>query len=526
MDALEVAHLARAMTAANQPEALTHAVLEDLVRRCALLGACGYQRNGVGDRLLPLASVTSTKGDLPSLDMGEVDNPLVFGLRSGQPCLVDNIARLVGAGETFDALRECWPGARALLVLPLRNTRRDMAGVLAFFATAQALRALQADALWQALIDTHESLYARLTDRISREESIRYERSLRRKLEADHGHEKTTRLLASEFVGESATTVHIREDMLRLADSSLPILITGETGSGKDHAAWLIHQASTRGGPFVPVNCAAIAKDLIEAELFGSARGAYTGATQARQGLVAEAHGGTLFLDEIGDMPLALQGVLLRVLNEKKYRPVGATKERESNFRLICATHQPLQRRIREGQFREDLYYRIRQRSLHLPPLRERQDDIPAIASHVLLQYNRAHQSHVAGFSAAALDWLHSQPFPGNVRELRSLVMAAAEQTAQGEAIDTETLHALMAPLDTQATHDGQISNNPTPLHHLLAISHLSEAVNAFERLMIGDRLRQLNGSRSLAAQSLGMPKRTLAYKCQKWNLDRETDAL
>jgi sigma-54-specific transcriptional regulator len=282
----------------------------------------------------------------------------------------------------------------------------------------------------------------------------------------------------------------------------------------------LIHQSSTRGGPFVPVNCAAIPKELIEAELFGTTRGAFTGATQARSGLVAEAHGGTLFLDEIGDMPLALQGTLLRVLNEKKYRPVGATKERESDFRLICATHQPLPQRIREQQFREDLYYRIRQQSLHLPPLRERAEDIPAIAAHVLLQHSRAHHVRVAGFTDTALTWLRSQTFPGNVRELRNLVLAAAEHTGQGKAIDVATMQALMAPSDLPPARD------TPPLQALLSMTDLTEAVDSFERLMIGDRLRQLNGSRSQTAQSLGIPKRTLAYKCRKWNLDRETDSL
>lgn len=520
MDAVAVAQLVRAMAMATHPTALSQAFLDDIVPIGKWEGACCYRRNAAGDRLLPLTSVMPISGELPLLDTNELDNPVVYCLNSGEPCHVDDMARLVGVGESFDALREHSPSALALLALPLKTTRQEMVGVLVFFGTSRALRTLQAEPLWQALLDTHERLFARLSDMVSTEENIHYERTVRRKLEADRGDHRAKRLLASEFVGESAITRHIRGDMLRLADSDLSTLITGETGSGKDHAAWLIHQASTRGGPFVPVNCAAIPKELIEAELFGNTRGAFTGATQTRSGLVAEAHGGTLFLDEIGDMPLALQGTLLRVLNEKKYRPVGATKERESDFRLICATHQPLPRRIREGQFREDLYYRIRQQSLHLPPLRERADDIPAIATHVLLQYNRAHHAHVAGFSDAALAWLRCQALPGNVRELRNLVLAAAERTGQGKPIHIEIVQALMAPSDMQTTHD------IAPLQGLLSMTDLTAAVDTFERMMIGDRLRQLNGSRSQAAQSLGIPKRTLAYKCRKWNLDREMDSL
>ncbi|MET3654736.1 sigma-54 interaction domain-containing protein [Dyella japonica] len=519
MDAVAVAQLVRAMAMATQPEALSQAFLDDIVPIWRWQGACCYRRNLAGDCLLPLASVPSSVA-LPVLDTSELDNPVVYCLSSARPCQVDDINRLVSVGESFDALRAHWPSTQALLALPLKNTRQEMTGVLVFFGVSGALLALQAAPLWQALLDTHERLFARLSDLVSTEQSIRYERTVHRKREADRGDHRAERLLASEFVGESAVTRHIREEMLRLADSTLSILITGETGTGKDHAAWLIHQASARGGPFVPVNCAAIPNELIEAELFGSTRGAFTGATQARSGLVAEAHGGTLFLDEIGDMPLALQGTLLRVLNEKKYRPVGATKERESDFRLICATHQPLSRRIREGQFREDLYYRIRQQSLHLTPLRERAEDIPAIATHVLLQHNRARHAHVAGFSDAALAWLRNQTLPGNVRELRNLVLAAAERTGQGKPIHVETMQALTTPADMRTTRDG------APLQDLLSMHNLTEAMDTFERLMIGDRLRQLNGSRSQAAQSLGIPKRTLAYKCRKWNLDRETDSL
>ncbi|WP_109125964.1 sigma-54 dependent transcriptional regulator [Dyella sp. C11] len=525
MDALAVALLTRSMAMATHFGTLSEVFLAQTVRLHGLLGACCYLRNRVGDQLCALAVANGSVAGMPSLDMSAQDNPLVYSLITGQRCHVDDMTCLVGIGEGFEALREHWPSARALWVVPLNNSQQQRIGVMAFLGSPQALRVLQNDALWQALFDAHESLFARLAEMVNAEESFRYEQTVRLKLEADRGDSRARRLLASEFVGESTLTQQIRSDLLRLADSSLSILITGETGSGKDHAAWLIHQASARGGPFVPVNCAAIPNELIEAELFGSVRGAYTGATQARQGLVAEAHGGTLFLDEIGDMPLALQSVLLRVLNEKKYRPVGATKERESDFRLICATHQPLPRRIREGQFREDLYYRIRQQALHLPSLRERPDDIQAIATHVLLKHNRERQSHVAGFSAAAKAWLHDQPFPGNVRELRSLVMAAAEQTAPGQLIDLNTLQTWMLPVDALTPHGAPAIGEQASLHPLLAMPRLAEAVDAFERLMIGSRLRQLNGSRSRAAQSLGMPKRTLAHKCQKWNLDRETDA-
>ncbi|GAB2801871.1 sigma 54-interacting transcriptional regulator [Dyella kyungheensis] len=517
MDSLAVATLARAMAEAIDLYALSRCFLAELVAAHPLASACCYRRSLAEDRLVPVACTQISTDALPLLDLDELENPLVYASRSAKPCFVEDVTRLVDVGAGFDALRESWSAAPALLVVPLKSAGKSVSGVAALLGTAASLTSWRQSPLWQLLLAAYESLFSRLGDMADAEESIRYETSVRRTLERDRSKSLAKRL-ATEFIGNSEAARHIREEMLRLGESSLSVLITGETGSGKDHAAWLIHQASPREGPFVPVNCAAIPKDLIEAELFGSTRGAYTGATQARAGLVAEAHGGTLFLDEIGDMPMAMQGTLLRVLNEKKYRPVGATKERESNFRLICATHQPLPQRIREGLFREDLHFRIRQRWLHLPPLRERPEDISALATHVLLQYNRDHGLHIGGFSAAAASWLGQQSFPGNVRELRSLVLAAAERTRTGKTIAMETLQALTSDEDTGA-HQGDDG-----LQQLMSLDSLPDAVETFERTMVSQRLRQLNGSRSRTAQSLGIPKRTLAYKCRKWKLDRDMD--
>ncbi|WP_235978963.1 sigma 54-interacting transcriptional regulator [Zestomonas carbonaria] len=456
---------------------------------------------------------------LPVIGMGELDNPLVYSLHDGQPCQVDDLLRLVDVGQGFEALRECLPAGRSLLAWPLTDGRRHALGVNVLIGTARQLRDVHGDPLWQALAGMHEQLFARLREQLEAVESVRYERSVRQAHEAEKDKAGARRLLAAEFVGVSDVACKVREEMFSLADSSLSTLITGETGVGKDHAAWLIHQASSRSGRFVPVNCAAIPKDLIEAELFGSTRGAFTGATQTRTGLVAEADGGTLFLDEIGDMPYELQGRLLRVLNEKKYRPLGATRERESDFRLICATHQPLAQLIRDGRFREDLYFRIRQHNLHLLPLRERLEDIEPLVAHTLLQFNRERQAAVAGIEPEALALLQAHGFPGNVRELRSLVLAAAERTPRGALVGVDVVRERLAHLDGAA---GGGESRPE-LNGLLEGDSLPEAVEAFEKLMIDTRLRQFEGSRSQAAQSLGIPKRTLARKCQQWNLDRET---
>ncbi|MBF8677655.1 MULTISPECIES: sigma 54-interacting transcriptional regulator [Pseudomonas] len=523
MEALQIARLAGEMAATTQLERLAQIFLSAAVQAHGLEQGLCFQRDAEGGWLQPLASTSASLAveELPAIDLGEQDNPLVYNLLAGQPCQIDDVLQLVAVGDSFDALRARLPSRAGLLAMPLLDACQQAQGVLVWVGGPDDLHAWRADPVWQALTAMYAGLFARLRERMAADRSARYEHSVRKAREAEQGRARAVRLLAAEFVGSSAAARRVREEMVNLADSHLSALITGETGAGKDHAAWLIHQASARAGKFVPVNCAAIPKDLIEAELFGSTRGAFTGATQARIGLVAEADGGTLFLDEIGDMPLELQSRLLRVLNEKKYRPVGATDERASDFRLICATHQPLPQMVRDGRFREDLYFRIRQLNLHLPALRERIEDVAPLVAHALLQHNRERQAHVAGIEPDALRLLEAHTFPGNVRELRSLVLAAAERTGNGEAICAESVSALMmyfepplaVPTDNQDDADALVQQ-------LLATDNLPEAVDAFERMMIDIRMRQLDGSRSRAALSLGIPKRTLARKCQQWNLD------
>ncbi|WP_454724749.1 MULTISPECIES: sigma 54-interacting transcriptional regulator [Cupriavidus] len=518
METTEVAVLACELAGAASASALAARFLEAACAVPGLADGYGYWREIGGERLLPVARRGGAPDRLPAISLDELDNPLVYGLMAGKACHVARIGTLVDVGAGFEALREHAAGHAAMLVLPLSDGRCKVVGVLALVGSAPALRAWQEDRTWQALLQLHETLLARLLAQRPGGSAAGPRHGADPQREVEQGRARAARLLAAGFIGVSPAARRLREDMLRLADSALSLLVTGETGSGKDHAAWLIHQASAREGKFVPVNCAAIPKDLIEAELFGAARGAYTGAMQARAGLVAEANGGTLFLDEIGDMPLALQGTLLRLLNEKKYRPVGATREQPSDFRLICATHRPLPELVRHGHFREDLYFRIRQQVLHLPPLRERPEDIPALVSHVLLQHNRERQGNVAGISANALARLQAHPFPGNVRELRSLVLAAAERTAPGKRIRSNLLaeleDTLAAPAAPQGTH--------TVLRDLLRTDNLPAALSAFERLVVDERLRQLAGSRRHAALSLGIPKRTLARKCLEWNLNGE----
>lgn len=519
MHAQDVAEIARDLALAPNPQALARVFLSAVARCANLRAACLYGRDAAGDLLLPLASVPIELDQLVAIDMEALDDPVVYSLTAGQPCFVERLSGLVAVGAGFERLTQCVGSDNALLALPQRDSRQQIASVLVLAGDARRLTAWRDDRLWQLLAQTYESLSARLHAQMSASESARYQSSLRQPQEERRG-VRAARLLAAEFIGVSAAAKRVREDILRFAESTLAVLLTGETGTGKDHAAWLIHQASARSGKFVPVNCAAMPKDLIEAELFGNVRGAYTGAIQARSGLVAEADGGTLFLDEIGDMPLALQAALLRLLNEKKYRPLGGTRELASDFRLICATHQPLAQLIKDGRFREDLYFRIRQQTLHLPALRDRPDDISALAAHVILKHNREQRTHVPGLDPGALAFLEGLPFPGNVRELRSMLLVAAERAGPGAAISRQNLQ--QPDQESDSTAGEAADRMHRHLHGLLQTDNLPRALHTFERLLVTARLQTLQGSRSLAAQSLGIPKRTLARRCQAWNLDRE----
>jgi DNA-binding NtrC family response regulator len=232
------------------------------------------------------------------------------------------------------------------------------------------------------------------------------------------------------FKGQSAAITRLRREIVKVAGASAPVLIWGESGSGKELAAQAIHAQSARsGGPFVPINCGAIPASLVQSELFGHEKGAFTGAARDKRGLIESAAGGTVFLDEIGDLPMELQSNLLRFLQEKTIYRVGSTHSIEVDARVIAASHVNLQNAVSKGTFREDLYYRLNVLALDVPPLRERRDDIGLLAQHFFVQFSGERAPSVKGFSGKALQALQEHDWPGNVRELinrvrRALVMA------------------------------------------------------------------------------------------------------
>ncbi len=274
-----------------------------------------------------------------------------------------------------------------------------------------------------------------------------------------------------------------------IADYDVNVLIEGETGTGKSLLAKYIHHLSSRrAGPFVKVNCAAIPENLLEAELFGYVKGAFTGAVKDKPGKVELADGGTLFLDEIGDMPLHLQAKILHLVQEKEFERLGDTRTRRVNLRIIASTNKNLRELIKRGEFREDLYYRLSVVRLYLPPLRERKEDIPVLLKHFLEKYTRKYSRRIKGFSSEAIRLLLSYHFPGNVRELENIVERAVI-TCRGSLINLEDLQI-------------ELEN--------------SQREQEKEREKIKRVLEEVGGNKSLAARMLGIHRTTLWRKLKE----------
>ncbi|HKL49384.1 MAG TPA: sigma-54 dependent transcriptional regulator [Desulfuromonadales bacterium] len=292
----------------------------------------------------------------------------------------------------------------------------------------------------------------------------------------------------------------------RVADSSTPILITGETGTGKELIARALHDRSARkDAAFVAVNCSAIAASLMESELFGHARGAFTGADRSREGLFASADGGTLFLDEVGELPLELQPKLLRVLQESEIRKVGDTRSRKVNVRILAATGKDLKEEVAEGRFRDDLFYRLDVMQITVPPLRERPEDIKPLAEHFLSVFCRREGRTVPGIREEVLRLLQRYEWPGNIRELRNF-MEKALIFCRDDRIDLETL-----PPDVRRRNRGLDSD--------LSLKKASERM---EREYIEKALAATGGNRTHAARLLEISLRSLLYKMKTYDIGQE----
>ncbi|WP_372973067.1 sigma-54-dependent transcriptional regulator, partial [Marinobacter sp.] len=310
------------------------------------------------------------------------------------------------------------------------------------------------------------------------------------------------------LLGNSREIQRLRGQTRKLARSQAPVFISGESGSGKELVARMIHMQGPRSdAPFVAVNCGAIPSELMESEFFGHRKGSFTGANESKDGLFRSADGGTLFLDEVADLPLAMQVKLLRAIQEKAVRPVGESREVPVDIRILSATHKNLPELVKDGSFRQDLFYRINVIELAVPPLRERPDDIPLLANHILERIAREYECPPARLSQGALNYLKDYAFPGNVRELEN-ILERAFTLCDSEVIDTEDLHIGTSPVDLpreRLTPENHGADHGQALPSLPdGEMDLEQYLETIERQAIEKALEATRWNKTAAAKRLG----------------------
>ena len=310
------------------------------------------------------------------------------------------------------------------------------------------------------------------------------------------------------IIGESTAMQQMLGQLQKVVDTRATVCIEGETGTGKELIASAIHyQSSRRDKMFVAQNCAALPENLLESELFGHKKGAFTSADSDKKGLFEIADGGTLFLDEVGEMPLSLQAKVLRVLQEGTIRPVGATREKQVDARIICATNRDLAAEVEKGSFRQDLYYRLMVFPVRLPPLRERREDIPLLAEHFLTRYKQEYRTNVAGFAQETLDALCAYQWPGNVRELENEVQRLVIQADPNAWLEVSDLSPRLRKVEGTLSRIAPRKGT------------LKEMVEQVERWLLSEALRDHDGNKTRTAQTLGITREGLHKKLAKFGM-------
>ncbi len=331
-------------------------------------------------------------------------------------------------------------------------------------------------------------------------ESLRREnRALRDEIRKEHRFE--------DILAKSGKMQDIFRTIAKISEYKTTVLVTGESGAGKELVARAIHRRSKRSGPFVAVNCGAIPENLLESELFGHKKGAFTDALQDRRGLFEEANGGSLFLDEIGELPLALQVKLLRVLEDEKIRRLGETRDLQVDVRIIAATHRDLSNETKAGRFREDLYYRLNVLPIHCPALRDRREDIPLLVEHFFARNNARLGTTIRGLDTEARRLLYEYAWPGNVRELENTIERAMVLT-EGDMI-------------TAADLPERVREARDPVQMQLASGELSvkKTMRIIEEILIRRALQKTKGNRTRAAEILEISHRALLYKIKDYQI-------
>lgn len=392
------------------------------------------------------------------------------------------------------------PGADGLAVL--RKARASSPQTIVLVMTAHATIDTAVAALREGAADyvlkpiVFDELLAKVSRLLEYRQLVWEAQVLRREVERDFDFDK--------LIGKSAGMREVERLIRKVAPTTSTVLISGESGTGKEVVARAIHHHSdVRERIFLPINCAAIPESLLESQLFGHTRGAFTGAVSAQEGLFARARGGTVFLDEIGDTPLPLQSKLLRAIESKEILPVGSTQPVKVDLRIIAATHRDLPAMAEAGEFREDLYYRLNVVNVHLPPLRDRREDIPDIVEFLIRRHSREMKKSFRGVDNAALKLLMAQPWKGNVRELDN-VIEHAMILAEGDWITVEDLPAALRSRDPDLPTVGD---------------DLREALRSYERIHIRTVLSRHDDDKRAAASALGLSLSSLYRKIDELDL-------
>lgn len=351
--------------------------------------------------------------------------------------------------------------------------------------------------------------------------------------------------ITSELIGNSEIIQKVKQKIIKIARTQAPVFISGESGSGKEVVAKLIHKASNRSeAPFIPINCGAIPSDLIESVLFGYKKGSFTGADKDSLGLIRSAHGGTLFLDEIAELPLPLQVKLLRVVQEKKVRPVGSDKEYTADFRIVSATHRDLKALVEDNKFRADLFFRIFVMDIYLPPLRDRGGDIILLAEYFCKKICDDWDVEQKTLTQNAKNWLLNHRFTGNVRELQNIMERAITLSETSEldvidlsesSVDVVHLEDPVAPNPSQHSvldHKNEeiavaesVYGNENPDLYIPESEGLEAYLGGLEKNILLKVLHDAQGNKTLAAKRLGITFRSIRYRLKKYDIDSDDEA-
>jgi DNA-binding NtrC family response regulator len=330
--------------------------------------------------------------------------------------------------------------------------------------------------------------------------------------------ELKSRTVSEDLVGDSFKMQEVKSLIEQVADSELTVLIRGESGTGKEIVARMLHSLSSRRNePFIKVNCAALPRDLLEAELFGYEKGAFTGAHKTKPGRFEIANKGTIFLDEIGDLPLELQSKLLQVLEQHEFMRVGGVKTIKVDVRIVCATNRDLEKALKEKNLRDDLYYRLNEISINLPPLREKKEDIPLLIEHFLKRYNNLYNKNFNKLSTNALRILENNDWPGNVRQLENLIK---------QIVVRENENMIYEILKEQSSFNPEVEINehppsPSTEETYSLKKRVSQVIASEERSLISQVLNKTNWNRRKAAEILKISYRSLLYKIKEYALDQ-----